>query len=295
MTQWTIKALLDWITPFLAQKGVESPRLSAELLVGHVLDKPRLELYTDFDTVVSENKLKTLHDLVKRAAEHEPIATLVGYTEFYSLRIHVNGDCLIPRPETEQLVQQAIEVLRQKRGPLCVLDLCTGSGCIAVAIAQNHPDVTLTATDISEAALAVAAGNIRSHGLAERITLLCGDLFDPLAALRQANGFDLIVCNPPYIPTDVIETLDRNVRDYDPRMALDGGKSGLDIIGRIVRQGPDYLKTGATLLMEIGYDQGAAVRQLIETSGSFDHAYIEKDLQGHDRILKTVRSDMTTT
>ena len=202
MQNWTIQKLLNWVTQYLTDKGIDSPRLSAQLLISNVVGLKRIELYTQFDRSVPQEQLNHLRDLVKRAGQNEPVAYLVGRTEFYSLEITVTPDCMIPRPETELLVERAIEFLRERR--TCtqfVCDLCTGSGCIAIAIAKNFSDAKIIATDICDAALAVAAENVQKHQLNDRITLLCGDLFDPIISGLDVNEFDLIVCNPPYVST----------------------------------------------------------------------------------------------
>ena len=165
MNEWTIQRLLTWVTEYLTQKGVDSPRLSAELLLSNVLGLKRIELYTQYNKVVAQEQLDRLRDLVKRAGLHEPVVYLVGKTEFYSIEFEVTPDCLIPRPETELLVQRSIEFLRKRTGPQLVCDLCTGCGVIAVAIAKNVPDAKVIATDISETALAVAARNVEKHTL----------------------------------------------------------------------------------------------------------------------------------
>ena len=165
MNEWTIQRLLTWVTEYLTQKGVDSPRLSAELLLSNVLGLKRIELYTQYNKVVAQEQLDRLRDLVKRAGLHEPVVYLVGRTEFYSIEFEVTPDCLIPRPETELLVQRSIEFLRKRTGPQLVCDLCTGCGVIAVAIAKNVPDAKVIATDISEPALAVAARNVEKHTL----------------------------------------------------------------------------------------------------------------------------------
>jgi release factor glutamine methyltransferase len=163
MSDWTIQKLLTWITEFLMQKDVDSPRLSAELLLSHVLGLKRIELYTQFNRPVEKDSLEKLRELVRRAGLHEPVAYLVGRTEFYSLEFEVTSDCLIPRPETELLVQRVIEFLRQRGGPQFVCDLCTGCGSVAVAVAKNAPDAKVIATDISAPALAVATRNMVSR------------------------------------------------------------------------------------------------------------------------------------
>ncbi len=321
MQTWTIQKLLNWVTEYLRDKGIDSPRLSAELLLCHVVGLQRIELYTQFDKPVAKQQLDRLHDLVKRAGQNEPIPYLVGKTEFYSLEINVTPDCMIPRPETELLVERAIEFLRTRpvssatgrnstmgntlqkgsisnevsSGTQFVCDLCTGSGCIAVAIAKNYPDVRIIATDICDAALAVAAGNIEKHQLGDQITLLCGDLFDPIMPQLDVNEFDLIVCNPPYVSTAEYEKLDRNVKDYEPKKALFAGVDGLDIYCRIIEKAEEFLKPDAALMLEIGYAQGPAVRQLLEQTGAFVNIKIEKDPHNNDRIViakKQKRLDM---
>ena len=302
MQTWTIQKLLNWITKHFADKDIDSPRLSAELLLSGVLVMKRIELYTQFDKPVVKQQLDSLHDLVKRAGQNEPIAYLVGKTEFYSLEINVTPDCMVPRPETELLVERAIEFLRTRPGTQFVCDLCTGSGCIAVAIGRNYPDARIIATDICDAALAVAAGNVEKHQLKERITLLCGDLFDPIISGLDVNklvpdsdrGFDLIVCNPPYVSTDEYEKLDRNVKDYEPKIALFAGVDGLDIYRRIIERADEFLKPDTALMLEIGYAQGQAVRQLLEQTGAFAEIKIEKDLHNNDRIATAKKQKVGT-
>ncbi|MCK5173888.1 MAG: peptide chain release factor N(5)-glutamine methyltransferase, partial [Planctomycetes bacterium] len=208
-----------------------------------------------------------------------------GKTEFYSMQFKVSPDCLIPRPETELLVERAIDFLRCRKGEQLVCDLCTGSGCIAAAIAKNQPDVKITATDLCDKALAVAAENIAHHNLTEKITLLCGDLFAPIIEGMDATKFDLIVSNPPYISTAEYETLDANVRDYEPADALLAGTDGLDIYRRIASQVSEHLKPDGALILEIGYAQGPAVKELLEQIGAFANITVEKDFSNNDRIV----------
>jgi len=284
MQNWTIQKLLNWVTEHFTEKGIDSPRLSAELLLSHVVGLKRIELYTQFDKPVARQQLNRLRDLVKRASQHEPVAYLVGKTEFYCLELNVTPDCMIPRPETEFLVERAIEFLRTRTGKQFVCDLCTGSGCIAVAIARNYPDCRIIATDISDAALSVAAKNIEKHRLKERIRLLCGDLFDPLAPQLDADKFDLIVCNPPYVSAAEFEKLGRNIKDYEPKSALFAGADGLDIYRRIIEKVDTFLKPDTALMLEVGYNQGQAVKQLLEQAGCFSEIIIEKDTGNNDRI-----------
>ncbi len=269
---------------YLIQKGSDSPRLSAELLLSYVLDLKRIELYTQYNKVVAKEQLDRLHDLVKRAGQHEPVAYLVGKTEFYSLEMNVTPGCMIPRPETELLVQRAIEFLRTQEGNQFVCDLCTGCGCIAVAIARNSPATQIIATDISDAALSVAAQNVEKYKLQNRIRLLQGDLFEPLIPQLNEDKFDLIVCNPPYVSAAEYEALEKNIKNYEPRLALFAGEDGLDIYRRISKNVEQFLKSGAPLMLEIGFTQGQAVKELLEQTRAFAEIKIEKDTHNNDRI-----------
>ncbi len=284
MEIWTIQKLLNWMTAYFTQKQLDSPRLSAELLLCHVLGLQRIELYTLHDRVVQQPQLGQLRDLVKRAAEHEPIAYLVGRCEFYSLSLKITPDCLIPRPETELLVEKAVEFLRRRPAPRQALDLCTGCGCIAAALAKNCKDLRLTAVDISEAALAAAAENIRRYNLEDSVRLLCGNLYEPLIEELDGPCFDLIVSNPPYISDAEYEKLAPNVKNYEPKQALLGGPDGLEFYRRILEQAGRFLKPDSAVMLEIGCEQGPAVKQMLEQSGLFASVEIHKDLAQKDRI-----------
>jgi len=288
MSDWTIQKLLTWITDFLTQKDVDAPRLSAELLLSHVLGLKRIELYTQYNKPVPQEQLETLRELVKRAGQHEPVAYLVGRAEFYSIEFEVTSDCLIPRPETELLVQRAIEFLRQRQGAPFVCDLCTGCGVIAVAIAKNVPEAKVIATDISAGALAVATRNVEKHNLQERIELRPGDLFEPL--IPPLDQFDVIAINPPYVSAAEYETLDRNVKDYEPRIALYAGDGGLDVYRRIAEKVGPFLKPEGILLLEIGYLQGPTVREFLEQTGLFAQIQVEKDFEKRDRVVIAQRT-----
>ena len=280
---------MNWITEHFEQKTIDSPRLSAELILSYVLELSRIELYTNFDKPVAKEQLTRLHELVKRAADNEPIAYLIGRTEFYSLELDITPDCLIPRPETELLAERAIEFLRKRQGQQFVCDLCTGSGCIAVAIAKNHPEAKITATDICESALKAAASNIEKHDLKQKVTLLCGDLFDPIVPQMDVSKFDLIVSNPPYVSSTEYEKLDANVKEYEPKLALYAGVDGLDVYRRICQEIDKFLKPDAALMLEIGYAQGPSVRDLLEKTGLFSEINIEKDYQDNDRIVTAIK------
>ena len=289
MPDWTIQKLLNWITQYFTDNNIDAPRLSAELLLSHVLGLERIELYTNFDKVVVRSDLDRLHSIVKRCIDNEPIQYLIGRSEFYSISLKVSDDCLIPRPETELLVERAIEFLRTRTGPQYVCDLCTGSGCIAVAIAKNFENARIIATDICDKALNVAAENIARYNLQARIELLNGDLFAPIIDQLDRPEFDLIVSNPPYVSTAEYEALDKNVKNYEPEHALHAGPQGLDIYRRIVDEIDRHLKPAGALIAEIGYAQGPAVEELFESTEIFTNIKIEKDISNNDRILTAIK------
>jgi len=289
MEQWTIKKLLDWMVSHFTEKKIDSPRLTAELILSFVLDLERIQLYMHFDKEVDKPQLDKLRNLVKRCVQNEPVQYLTGRCEFYSLSLKVAPACLIPRPETELLVERAIEFLRTRTGTQYVCDLCTGCGCIAVTIAKNFPDAKVIATDICDKALSVAAENIAKYNLHQRIELLHGDLFEPIISRLDVKEFDLIVCNPPYVSRAEYENLDAKVKNYEPKLALDGGPDGLDIYRRIAEQVSSHLKKDGVLLLEIGYLQGQAVQKLLEETKIFNPIKIEKDFSNNDRIVTAAK------
>ena len=284
---WTIRRLLEWTGGFFTKRGVDQPRLSAELVLSHVLNCPRIKLYTDYDKIVGDALLASYRDLVRRAGEQEPIAYLTGRAHFFNLELAVTRDVLIPRPDTETLVETVMQTLRHQPGLEAprILDLCTGSGCVAVALAKHLKAATVLAVDVSDKAAAIARGNVEQLGLADRVTVEVGDLFDPLKTTVDARPFDLIVSNPPYIPTDQIATLDRSVRDYEPHLALDGGPDGLTLHRRILARAADHLTPGGRVFLEIAFDQGPAAREMAAGFPALDDARLLKDYAGHDRVL----------
>ncbi|MCD4830362.1 MAG: peptide chain release factor N(5)-glutamine methyltransferase [Anaerohalosphaeraceae bacterium] len=289
MEQWTIKKLLDWMVDYFQAKAIDSARLSAEMLISSVLGMKRIELYMHFDKVVAPDKLARLRELVKRCIANEPVQYLVGSCEFYSMTIKISPDCLVPRPETELLVERAIEFLRNHAPSQSVCDLCTGSGCVAIAIASGCKDAKIIATDICDKALAVAAENLARHDLQNRVELLCGDLFQPVIAELNGEPFALITVNPPYVTTSEMESLEDNVRKYEPALALHGGVEGLDIYCRIIAGVDPHLKSGGALIMEIGCAQGDAIKQMLKSTGIFKEIKVEKDFSNNDRIVTAIK------
>jgi release factor glutamine methyltransferase len=288
---WTIRRLLEWTTGFFKRRQIDPARLSAELLLSHVLKIPRIKLYTDYERALSDEDLTRFRELVRRASEEEPIAYLTGTAHFFNLEFEVTRDVLIPRPDTETLVENVLQLARNQAGFEAprVLDLCTGSGCIAAAIAHHVKGAVLTAIDISPAAVAIARKNVERLGLCGRVIVEEGDLFEPLSRMVDAQPFDLIVSNPPYIPTAQIPTLDRSVRDYEPVQALDGGPDGLGIHRRILGEASGRLKSGGRIYLEVAFDQGSQAEQLAREYDSFDDVRILKDFGHRDRVLTARR------
>ncbi len=283
--RWTVGRLLAWTQEYFRQRGLESPRLCAEILLAHVLKTERLRLYTTFDQEPPAAAREAFRELVRRAAGGAPIAYLVGIKEFFSLPFEVGPDVLIPRPETEILVERTITLFKgaADAAPL-ILDLCTGSGCIAIALARHLPAARILASDISEGAIVIARRNAERHGVAGRIEFRVGDLLDPWRPDAAARGpFDVIVCNPPYVAAGD-PAVEPSVRNYEPHVALFAGADGLEVIRRVLGEAPAWLRSGGHLLMEVGYNQAAAVRRLV-SDPLWTSATSYRDGGGHERVV----------
>jgi release factor glutamine methyltransferase len=278
---WTIARIAAWIAKDLAAREVPSPRLEAELLVAHALKLRRLDIFLRHDQPLSPEELTMIRALVERRRRHEPLAYLTGEREFYGRTFTVDRRVLIPRPETEHLVDAVVAFLRARaETPSAVLDLCTGSGCIAVTVALAVPHATLDAVDLSPAALEVARANVARHKLAERVTLHEGSLFKPLGDKRV----DVIASNPPYIPSDEIPGLMPDVSQHEPHLALDGGPDGTVVLRALLAAVPARLNPGGLLAVEVGHDQGPWAVHEATAVGLLD-ARMEKDLAGFPRVL----------
>jgi release factor glutamine methyltransferase len=282
---WTVRKILDWTIPHLKKNGSESPRLDAEILLAHARDCQRIQLYTQFDSPLTDEQRAMMRDLVKRRSAAEPVAYLVGHREFFGLDFRVTADVLIPRPDTETLIVEAIERLKLRPQPR-VLDVGTGSGCIAITLAVNCRQADITAIDLSNAALAIAQQNAEKHAIADRVRFLQGDLFAPLP---NGEPFDLIASNPPYISSAEIMTLQPDVRLHEPHSALDGGADGLDVIRRLVADAPQHLVPDGCLLIEIACEQADAVTQLLAANGNYTEIAVLKDLSKQPRVVRAVR------
>ena len=288
---WTIGSLLTWTADFFAKKSIDEPRLSAELLLAHALDCSRMALYTQYERVPPEPQLAAFRALVKERANHVPVAYLVGKAWFFSQEFNVTRDVLIPRPDTETLVEFVIQHARQRPewsapgGGPAILDLCTGSGIIPIALAKSLPAATFTATDISGKALAVARSNAELHKVHDRITFLEGDLFAPLEKVAAPTLFHVITANPPYIPTAEVAKLPPTVRDHEPRLALDGGGDGLAFHRQIVGAARKYLHPGGLIILEMQFDQGPGLQALFAAASQFQNTRIIRDAAGHPRCV----------
>ena len=283
---WTVLRLLDWTKNHFARAGLDCPRLAGEILLAHVLRCRRIELYTRFEHRPDDKQLAAYRELVKRAAGHEPIAYMVGKKEFYSLAFKVTGGVLIPRPETEILVDQAVGYLKGLGRPALLWDVCTGCGCVAVATAANVEGLTVLATDISAEAVAIAAENAAACGVGARVNCRQCDLLALPPDWEGGREFDAITANPPYVPDD--EELSETVR-HEPPPALRGGADGLDFIRRLLADAPDVLGAAGRLIMEFGHDQRDAVTRLIAAAGAFGEPQIILDHQAIARAAVAKR------
>jgi release factor glutamine methyltransferase len=288
---WTIGSLLTWTTDFFSKKGIDEPRLSAELLLAHALGCSRMSLYTQYERVPPEGPIAVFRGLVKERANHVPVAYLIGKAWFFSLEFAVTRDVLIPRPDTETLVEFVIQHARQRpewsaaEGGPAILDLCTGSGIVPIALAKNLPTAVFTATDISGNALAVARANAETHKVEARIIFLEGDMFAPLASMAAPTLYHVITANPPYIPTAEVANLPATVRDHEPRLALDGGGDGLAFHRRIVAGAKTFLHPGGLLVMEMQFDQDPALQALLASAAQFQNVRVIRDAAGHSRCV----------
>jgi len=279
---WTIGSLVKWATDDFRTRGIENPRLDAEVLVAHALKIDRTRVIIESLRPLESGELAMLRDLVKRRRTHEPIAYLRGFREFYGRPFKVDPRVLIPRPDTETLVDAALSRSEHVSLSMRLLDLCTGSGCVAITMARQRPTSTVVATDVSTDALAVARENAYRLG-AYNVGFVESDLY---AAVQVQNErrFDVITANPPYIPSSDIEGLMSDVRDFEPRLALDGGEDGLRLIQTIVSEAPKHLTPNGVLAIEIEYQQGDRVRALFEAN-SFVEVRVDKDYGKLDRVV----------
>ena len=276
----TVETVLRETARFFAKRGLQASRLEAELLMAHLLATDRIRLYIDGDRPLTATEISAYKDLIRQRLSGQPLAYITGKKSFLNWEFQITPDVLVPRPETEILVEKVVELCRPL-GAGRLLELGTGSGVIAIALAHYLPDFQIDAVDLSPAALEVAAANAEVHNLTERINFYCGDLFAALTGLDQPV-YSGIISNPPYIPTAVIPTLAPEVQ-HEPHQALDGGPSGIEVIARIMAEATAYLSPDGFLALEHGYDQFPAIEKLAKAAG-FTTVLSYQDYSGWPRV-----------
>ena len=279
---WNILKLLQWTTAYFTSRSIENPRAGAEILLASVLQLERVDLYVRYDQPLSAEELSRFKELIRRRCAGEPVAYIVGRREFWSMDFTVTPDVLIPRPETECLVEAVLHRLEGAAPGRRIIDLGTGCGAVALALAARMPQHLFWASDVSAAALAVARQNARAHRLSENVRFFCGSWLEPVQ--DRSARFDMIVSNPPYVRRSAIENLQVEIRQYEPLSALDGGEDGLRCLKAIVASAAGCLKAGGHLLLEIGFDQKEALSAVVHRTGAYHDVTFLKDYGGRDRV-----------
>jgi release factor glutamine methyltransferase len=277
--------LLQWAAAYFKRHDIDSPRATAEILLSHALAANRIDLYLHYDQPLNADELNRFKALIKRRIKREPVAYILGHKEFWTLDLEVSPEVLIPRPETECLLERALENLAAvtDSGRKHILELGTGSGAILLALASEKPRHTYWGTDISAGAIRVAQRNAIRHGLAERMCFMIADWFAPFAA--RGNVFDMIVSNPPYIKTGDLEQLQPEIKTFEPLVALDGSADGLRCLRHIIQSAHLYLKPGGKLILEMGHDQKTPLTQIIDRCGQYEDVSFYMDYSGYDHIV----------
>jgi release factor glutamine methyltransferase len=280
----SLQELLRTATHVLTEAGIPDGRREAEALIAHFLTCTRLDLYRADPVSLDRDQQEAFKDLIRRRALREPLQYILGMQEFWGLEFRVTTDTLIPRPETELLIEAAMEQFGRPEQPITLVDLCTGTGCLAVTLGRLYPAARILATDRSPAALDVARSNALRHGMTGRIEFLEGDLLDPLASMGLHERIDAMTANPPYVPAEELDRLQPEVRFHEPRLALNGGCDGLDYYRRILPGALEFVRPGGRLVLEVGIRQAAPVWEMAEQNG-WRIDQIKKDLAGIDRVI----------
>lgn len=291
--RWDIVGLLKWTAGYFESHGIDSPRMTAELLLSHALGITRLQLYLRHDQPLCAGELAAFKTLIRRRARREPTAYILGQREFWSREFQVDPGVLIPRPETEHVVEAALGLLPERPGRerMRLLDLGTGSGAIVVTLAAERPGHRYVASDIRPEALRVARANAGRHRVAEAILFFCGSWFHPLK--KGGAPFDIVVSNPPYIARGDVPDLQPEVSGYEPITALDGGPEGFDAISEILAQAPDYTRKGGALIFEMGHGQADRVRESVAADHRYREIRLVRDLAGIERVAVVRLKDET--
>jgi release factor glutamine methyltransferase len=281
----TVAEAINKAANLLSTAGITNARLDVEVLLSHIIEKDRVWLITHRDAVIDADDERNFADAIERRARREPLQHIIGNQEFWGLEFKVSADVLIPRPESEFIVEAALAIVQDRNAPVRIIDLCTGSGCLAVSLAKELPAARVIATDASEKALAVARENTRDHGVSERIRFLLGDLFEPLEELDIRGRIDIIVSNPPYIQECDLAALQPEVRDYEPEIALVAGPKGTEVAVRVISDAPPYLKQNGALIMEMGLGQSGQLVRAVQATNAYGKPDIVKDLAGIGRVI----------
>lgn len=279
-----LQNLLQTATRALTEAGIPDGRREAETLIAHLLNCTRLDLYRADPLSLDPDQKEAFAGLIRRRTRREPLQYILGTQEFWGKEFRVTTDTLIPRPETELLIEAVLEQFEKPAAPVTLADLCTGTGCLAVTLSTLYPAARILATDLSAAALDVARFNAGRHGVTGRIEFLEGDLLEPLASMSLHKRIDVMTANPPYVPAAELDRLQPEVGLYEPRLALDGGYDGLDYYRRILPGALEFLRPGGRLVLEVGIRQAIPVRAMAERSG-WRVDRIKKDLAGIDRVV----------
>lgn len=305
----TILDAIRWATGYLQNSQIDQARLNAELIIGQAINMSRLDLYLKFDRPVDHQEIRALTERLDRRIAGEPLQYILGRAEFYGVTLHVDPSVLIPRPETERLVDHVKRFLAERvtdeaassalqldlfsrsspgtASPV-IADIGVGSGAITLALAHEIPNARLYATDISEEAVTVAQNNAQALNLTGRIRFFTGSFLDPLRSGGLVGLCDVIVSNPPYIRTGDIESLAVEIRDHEPLIALDGGADGLDAYRRIIAQAPEFLKPGGMLAMEIGFDQAESVENMLAEPATYRDIAVTRDYNRRNRVVSAI-------
>ena len=286
---WTIKELLDVSVEFLTEKGIESPRLCAEILLAYQLNTNRVQLYLDFDQPLTEDEVSGYRTLIKRRINREPTQYITGLQEFWSMAFRVNSDVLIPRPESEILIDQVLTLYSADKNSGPLLDLGTLIGVLTICLAKEFDEIDIYATDISQKALDIAEQNAKTHGVNRRVRFACGDLFQPFE--DKPVSFDIIVSNPPYVTSTELDTLEPEVKDYEPRIALDGGLDGLCYIEKIIVKSQDFLNPNGWILIEMDPRHTEKSMRLFEEQRCFSNIRRIKDYSQKYRVVIAKKID----
>lgn len=293
--EWTILKLLKWTTSYFKSHDIDSPRATAEILLAHILKLKRIDLYLRHDQPLISDELLNFKAFIKRRIKREPVAYIVGVKEFWSMDFAVTEDVLIPRPETECLVETSLGLLQEDSNsdpnnpPMRILELGTGSGAVILALASTETKHLFFASDLSIKAVLLAKQNAKHHGLDKTVNFFCADWFTPLKVVR--HQFDMIISNPPYIPTQVVSQLQPEIYKYEPISALDGNEDGLHCFRHIINNAHVYLNLQGSLVLEIGHDQKNEVQNIAEKCGNYKNIVFTKDYSGYHRVVQMQKKE----